>query len=68
MTVYCKPYFKDSSGLVSHLSVILVYQSFYAFLITVFAARCYASAAYAVMWCLCVCRSVGLSRWWILSK
>jgi len=29
-----------------------------------FAARCYASAAYAVMRCLCVC----LSRLWILSK
>jgi len=30
----------------------------------IFAARCYASAAYAVMRCLCVC----LSRLWIVSK
>jgi len=30
----------------------------------IFAARCYASAAYAVMWCL----SVFLSRSWIMSK
>jgi len=32
----------------------------------VFAARCYARAAYAVMWCSSVCPSVCLS--WILSK
>ena len=38
--------------------------------ILVFAERCYASAAYVVMWCLSVCLSVCLclSRSWILSK
>jgi len=30
----------------------------------IFAARCYASMAYVITWCLCVC----LSRLWILSK
>jgi len=34
----------------------------------IFAARCYASAALAVMRCLFVCLSVRLSRLWILSK
>ena len=34
----------------------------------VFAARCYASAAYVVIRCLCVCVSVCLSRSYILSK
>ena len=32
--------------------------------ISVFAVRCYASAAYAITWCLCVC----LSHLYILSK
>jgi len=36
--------------------------------ITIFAAWCYASTAYAVMWCLSVCMSVHPSRSWILSK
>jgi len=34
----------------------------------IFAAQCYASAALAVMWSLCVCPSVHPSRLWILSK
>ena len=33
-----------------------------------FAARCYASAAYAVMRCLSVCPFVRLSRSWVVSK
>ena len=36
-------------------------------IIAVFATRCYASAAYAVMRCLSVCPSVRPSRSWILS-
>ena len=35
---------------------------------SLFAARCFASAAYAVMRCVCVCLSVCLSRSYILSK
>jgi len=34
----------------------------------VFAARCFASAVYAVMQCHCVCLCVCLSRSYILSK
>ena len=35
---------------------------------SIFAAQCYASAAYAIMRCLSVCPSVRLSRSYILSK
>ena len=37
-------------------------------MLTIIAARCYASVVYAVMRCLSVCLSVHLSHSWILSK
>jgi len=51
-----------------YLRYLLQPRIFIVFLILVFAAWCYASAAYAIMRCPSVCVSVTLSRSYILSK
>ena len=55
---------RDKLPSVGHVVLIRISQRVFS----VFAARCYESAAYAIMRCVCVCVGMCARRSYILSK
>ena len=64
VSIYIIDFIKEASSLLSPTVMFVITVQFYSsFVFTFpFAARCYASASYAVMRCLSICLSVCPSR------